>query len=299
MNPSNDDVCDKYVAMKSLRAIGTAEAAKILEEGYPLLGTSELLRHDVMYCMGQMRAPNSLSFLLERMHDENERPVVRHEAGEALSNYHALREQLIPEMKKHWDSPDELLKSTVRVGIGKLETYHEGSRYGKKFGGTIEPAEPFNEEEVREYLKKRGLEVPQDFGKLLDLIEHELLQPYSVVDEFPKYRMVYFLRDIADQRSKEILCKLVSAQNRQVVSPLLRHELCFIMGQINNGDKLIQDTLKAVGLEVDEHPVVRHEAILSFYEVTKDDAFIDQFMKDENQLIRESVEVAVNVGEQM
>lgn len=298
MNPKNDDVCDKYVAMMTLRTIGSPEAAKILEEGYPLLGTSELLRHDVMYCMGQMRAPNSLKFLLERMNDEEEKSIVRHEAGEALANYHQLASQLIPEMKKHWDSTDELLKSTVRVGIGKLETYGPNSRYGLKYGGTIEPAEPFNEQEVREYLKSLGCEVPQDKADLLNLIEKTLLRDYSEVDEFPKYRMVYFLRDLADQRSKEILCTLLKAENRKVISPLLRHELCFIMGQINQGDKIIQDRLKEVSLDTEEHPVVRHEAILSFYEVTQDEAFIEQFMKHENQLIRESVEVAVKIGEE-
>ena len=55
------DVCDKYTAMMTLRTIGTEEAAKVLQDGYPLLGESELLRHDVMYCIGQMKVKNSSS----------------------------------------------------------------------------------------------------------------------------------------------------------------------------------------------------------------------------------------------
>lgn len=291
------DVCEKYTAMMTLRTIGTEEAAEVLEKGYEFLGDSELLRHDVMYCMGQMHAKNSLKFLLERMNDPNERSIVRHEAGEALANYHKLREQIIPEMQKHWDTEDDLLRSTVRVGIGKLKNFSEKSRYGLKYGGTIEPAEPFNETELREYIQSRGQPNPRDKAELLRVVEELLLKSYEEVDEFSKYRICYFLRDQKDKPSKEILCKLLKAQNRQVISPLLRHELCFIMGQINEGDQCIQDILKEVSLDTTEHPVVRHEAILSFYDITEDENFISPFLNHENQLIRESVEVAVKIGE--
>ena len=292
------DVCEKYTAMMTLRTFGTQEAADILEQGYQFLGESELLRHDVMYCMGQMRAKNSLKFLLERMNDNQERSIVRHEAGEALANFHDIKEQIIEEMQKHWDSTDDLLRSTVHVGIGKLKNYTENSRYGKKYGGTIEPAEPFNEQETREYIKSLGLEDPKTNAELLNTIESILLRPYSDINEFYKYRLCYYLRDQADQRSKEILCKILSAPSRPVISALLRHELCFIMGQINNKDKIIQDTLKEVSIDQEEHPVVRHEAILSFYDVTQDEEFIKEFFTHENQLIRESVEVAYKIGEE-
>jgi deoxyhypusine monooxygenase len=291
------DVCEKYTAMMTLRTFGSQEAADILEQGYRFLGESELLRHDVMYCMGQMRARNSLKFLLDRMNDQNERSIVRHEAGEALANFHDIKEQIIAEMQNHWDTPDELLRSTVHVGIGKLKNYHDKARYGQKYGGTIEPAEPFNDAETREYIKSLGIEVPESQAELLNTVETVLLKPYSEINEFYKYRLCYFLRDLADKRSKEILCKILSAPSRPVISPLLRHELCFIMGQINYKDKIIQDTLKAVSIDQDEHPVVRHEAILSFYDVTQDEEFIKEFFSHENQLIRESVEVAYKIGE--
>ena len=53
-----------------------------------------------------------------------------------------------------------------------------------------------------------------------------------------------------------------------------------------------------LSLDEEEHPVVRHEAILSFYDITKDEAFVDQFFKHPNQLIRESVELASKMGEE-
>lgn len=292
-----NDVCEKYVAMMTLRTYATEEAAAALMEGYPKLGESEMLRHDVMYAMGQIHAKNSLKFLLERMNDPKEKGIVRHEAGEALSNYHSERDQIIPEMQKHWDSEDDLLRSTVRIAINKLKDWNEKSRYGTKYMGTIEPAEPFNEAELRQYIVSLGMEDPKDREHLYTTIEQILLKPYTEVDEYKKYRICYFLRDTNDLRSKEILCKLMKAEHRDVVSPLLRHELCFIFGQIMNGEQCIKDTLKESSLDVTEHPVVRHEAILAFYELTDDEEFVNQFLNHENQLIRESVLIAIEIGE--
>lgn len=299
LKPTTDEehVVKKYTAMMTLRTIGNEEAAKVLEEGYALLGESELLRHDVMYCMGQMRVPRSLTFLLEHMNNPEEQSIVRHEAGEALANYHQQKDEIIPEMKKHWDSEDSLLKSTVHVGVGKLETLTPESSYGKKYQGTIEPAEPFSEPQLLEYFKKIGIEEVSEKAEIYKKCLEILLKPYSEIGEFYKYRICYYLRNEATPKSKEVLCELLKAENREVISPLLRHELGFILGQINEKDAVIEARLKEVSVDETEHPVVRHEAILSFYDVTKDQEFIDQFVKHENQLIRESVKVAIAMGD--
>lgn len=292
------DVCEKYTSILALKHYGNDEAAKVLEEGYKNLGESELLRHDVMYWMGQMRATNSIKFLLERMNDPDEKSVVRHEAGEALANLLDIKEQVIPELEKHWDSNDTLLRSTVRLAVPKLKTINENSRYGKKYSGSMEPAEPYNAEEVTEYLKSKGIPEPKSNVELLQAVHQELKKSYEEVDEYTKYRMLYFLRDTNNLQAKEILSDMLLAKNREVTSPLLRHELCFIMGQINNNEKCIHEALKEASLDEEEHPVVRHEAILSFYDLTKDEGFIDQFLKHPNQLIRESAEVATKMGEE-
>lgn len=292
------DVCAKYGAILALKHFANDAAAKALEDGYPKLGESELLRHDVMYWMGQMKAANSVKFLLERVHDENEKSVVRHEAGEALSHLVEIKDQIIPELQKHWDSNDTLLRSTVRIAIPKLKTMNENSRYGKKYGGTMEPAEPFDQTEVEQYLESKNIPKPKSHAELLEKVHEQLKQSYEQVDEWTKYRLMYFLRDVNDLRSKKILSDMLLAKNRNVTSPLLRHELCFIVGQINNNDACIHEALKEASLDEEEHPVVRHEAILSFYDITKDEAFVDQFFKHPNQLIRESVELATKMGEE-
>lgn len=65
---------------------------------FDTFGSSELLKHETMYVIGQMRPHNCLEFLIEKMNDESEMPVVRHEAGEALANFHHMKELCIAEM---------------------------------------------------------------------------------------------------------------------------------------------------------------------------------------------------------
>lgn len=88
-------VWDKYNCLGLLRTIGNDEAATALENSYPHLGTSELCRHDVMYCMGQMRRENSLQFLLDHLRNTSEYPIVRHEAAEALSNFFDITSDIV------------------------------------------------------------------------------------------------------------------------------------------------------------------------------------------------------------
>ena len=171
------------------------------------MGESELLRHEAMYVMGQMRVQRSFPFLVERMNDESEYPIVRHEAGEALANYHHMKDQCIKEMQKHYDSDISVLKSTVRVGIEKLKSFSEDSRFGKKFGGTIEPAEPFSRDEVVEYLQSIGMNIAPvvEDEILVQKIQSQLLRPYEDIDEYSKYRLVYYLRDLASEPAIDVI----------------------------------------------------------------------------------------------
>lgn len=237
------------------------------------MGESELLRHEAMYVMGQMRAQRTFPFLVARMNDEKEFPIVRHEAGEALANFHNIKEKCIPEMEKHYNSDVPVLKSTVRVGIEKLKTFSEESRLGKKFNGTIEPAEPFNKSELLEFLKNKGVEAAEQLqpDQLYKIVQEKILSSYDEVEEYPKYRMTYFLRDEATKEAIEVLVSMLEPENRENVSELLRHEVSFILGQINDGSDIITKILTRVSFDEEESAIVRHEAILAFYEIKKDE----------------------------
>lgn len=297
----NSDTYAKYNAMFHLRTHKTEEAGQAFIDNYKNLGSSALLRHETMYIMGQMRLPSSYEFLKNHMNDPEEMPVVRHEAGEALANYHHLKDQCIAEMEKHWDCEEELLRSTVRVGIMKLKEWkgENDSNYGKFYGGTIEPAEPMTEEEVINYLEvdTNGLEGGELTKFLVERVREKIFVSYEEVDEYPKYRMSYYLRNVKTEESKRVLADMMKAENRKFVSALLRHEVAFILGQIYEGEEYVRNILKDVCYDEEEHPVVRHEAILAFWDIAQDEELVQRLESHEDQLVRESVICAIRMNE--
>ena len=59
-------------------------------------------------------------------------------------------------------------------------------------------------------------------------------------------------------------------KNWPVTSPLMRHEISFILGQVYEKEDFVRKTLREVALNEEEISVVRHEAILSYYDCDKD-----------------------------
>ena len=75
-----------------------------LIDNFNNLDNSDLLKHEVTYALGQMS--ESLRhiikpFLIKCLEDLNEYPVVRHEAGEGLSNFASDYDELVPIFEKH------------------------------------------------------------------------------------------------------------------------------------------------------------------------------------------------------
>ena len=69
-------------AVFSLRNHRSDEACLGLCQGFS--SSSALLRHEIAYVLGQMQNPVALSTLVERLMDEAEHVMVRHEAAEAM-----------------------------------------------------------------------------------------------------------------------------------------------------------------------------------------------------------------------
>jgi len=72
----------RYRAMFTLRDIGGKEAVEALCDGFN--DKSALFRHEVAYVLGQMQDPHSISGLKQVLERDDENPMVRHEAAEAL-----------------------------------------------------------------------------------------------------------------------------------------------------------------------------------------------------------------------
>jgi deoxyhypusine monooxygenase len=278
---------DKYDVVYHLRSWKCEEALTVLRDTYDCLGKSELLEHEVMYIFGQTISESSLDFLFKILNSPTEAPVVRHEAGEALGNYVLFKDRIIPELLKYWDSDISVLKSTVRLAVRKLENFNESNNnYDKYLQGTIEPAEPFNEEQLAEYLTKRE----KSNSDLPDILIDEN------VEEYIKYRIMYTLRAKGDKDSAVILSKLLLSINHSKTTPLMRHEVCFIMGQLDEKAKFdevriaIQENLE----NPNEDPIVRHEAILAYSQIWGIDEVIKKQREDPAPLVHESAQIVMN-----
>lgn len=75
---------DRYRAMFSLRNRGDEQSILALTDGFSC--SSALFRHEVAFVLGQVASPLGSEALLQRLRDEGENSMVRHEAAEALGD---------------------------------------------------------------------------------------------------------------------------------------------------------------------------------------------------------------------
>tara|TARA_B100000459_G_scaffold67415_1_gene37221 strand:- start:1289 stop:1777 length:489 start_codon:yes stop_codon:yes gene_type:complete len=107
---------------------------------------------------------------------------------------------------------------------------------------------------------------------------------------FQRMRSVFSLRNHGSDDACLALCAGFSAS-----SALLRHELAYVLGQMQNEVALpaLIDRLA----DVDEHIMVRHEAAEALGAIGNPDAkpVLKQFLDDENIEVSESCEVALDL----
>ena len=288
LQSKNYSVNDKYDAIYQLRSMETEEAMQTLRDCYPFLEGSELLQHEVMYVFGQVIIESNIDFLIATLHNDLEAPVVRHEAGEALANYPLQRERSLPELRKYLDSNISVLRSTVNLAIKKLESYNFNSNnYCKYVTTTAEPAEPFTEEEMKNMLVSVGL----DETSILDFLLNEKHEEYL------KYQVIYRLRNRESVESIIILSQLLLPENMNKTSPLMRHEIGFIFGQLSSKAEKNVDAkmnLQKCLLNLEEDPIVRHEIILAYSEIWGVDDVIKGLKNDKSLLVSESAAIVMD-----
>lgn len=96
---------------------------------------SSLLKHELAYCLGQTRKLAAAPFLRDRLEDENEDDICRHEAAEALA---ALGDtKSIALLRRMRDDPKEVdvVRETCDIAVARLEweaSTAEGKAEGKE-----------------------------------------------------------------------------------------------------------------------------------------------------------------------
>jgi deoxyhypusine monooxygenase len=82
---------------------------------------SSLLKHELAYCLGQTRNMNAAQYLRERLEDEGEDDICRHEAAEALAALGDVAS--VPLLRRLRDDPAEaeVVRETCDIAVDKLE----------------------------------------------------------------------------------------------------------------------------------------------------------------------------------
>lgn len=84
LNDSARPLKERFRALFTLKNIGGATAIDQIHACFK--DPSALLKHELAYCLGQMRDPAAINILTSVLEDLSQEPMVRHEAGMYLTN---------------------------------------------------------------------------------------------------------------------------------------------------------------------------------------------------------------------
>lgn len=80
LNDSARPMKERFRALFTLKNIKGELAIKFIEQAFG--DDSDLLKHELAYCLGQMQDPAAIPVLIKVLEDVSQVPMVRHEAGE-------------------------------------------------------------------------------------------------------------------------------------------------------------------------------------------------------------------------
>ena len=113
----NERMFQRMRALFALRNKGGDDAVDALCAAFD--SESALLKHEIAYVLGQMQNPHAVPMLIERLSDEVEDLMVRHEAAEALG---AIGDRnAMDTLARFVDDPEPVISESCEVAIDLLE----------------------------------------------------------------------------------------------------------------------------------------------------------------------------------
>ena len=252
LNDKNERLSVRFRALFSLKNLGGNGA--IDQIGACFDDTSELLKHELAYCLGQMKSAYALEVLMKVLNDHQQEPVVRHEAAEAvgaigLPDYEAYMERLEQE------DPHVEVRETAHLAHQRIKFVRNAT--GKDFNSSDFGSGEFCLGVTFEVTIKLVDPTPPsdetDIGKLTELFMNKSASLWE------RYRAMFALRNLS--KSNEVAVTALCQGFQDQDSALFRHEVAFVLGQVGPAAAGAENALAKVVEDEDEHPMVRHEAI--------------------------------------
>eukprot|EP00613_Pedinella_sp_CCMP2098_P078295 CAMPEP_0171942206 /NCGR_PEP_ID=MMETSP0993-20121228/38486_1 /TAXON_ID=483369 /ORGANISM="non described non described, Strain CCMP2098" /LENGTH=328 /DNA_ID=CAMNT_0012584593 /DNA_START=15 /DNA_END=1001 /DNA_ORIENTATION=- len=279
-SPHNYPIEQRYQALFFAKscAPSSADFIRVLSEAF-VLEKACLMRHEICYVLGQSGEVSVIPLLRQVLHDENENEITRHEAAEALAALDAP--ELLLDMERYISMKESLplLADTCELAIEGLRTNNDARMCAcqdsvKEKGGKFRSKDP-----AKGKTNASASDIPTFEKALLD----------ETSSLFARYEAMFTLRDLA---ASACIARALEADKS---SDCLRHELCFVLAQLE--DEGTADVLIMKLKDASEHGVVRHEAAIALSAMGDGEgvnAALCEYLKDPDPLVSESCAAALS-----
>jgi len=286
------------------------------------LRADALFRHEVAFALGQMQAKKATSALISVLKNECEHGMTRHECAEALgaigddSAVDVLREM-------HEDETQcREVRETASLALRRIEHVTKkkkksaaivGARVGSKKEttavGIAEKEDDDDDDDVRRAYSVDPVPA-MDASVETDTLAAIILD--DTADIWERYGAMFALRNraqetfgLAKTRENERVVELCSStlgktlRSETVHSALLKHEICYVLGQLREDDDndIAREALFDCLEDPNEHAMVRHEAAeaIGSRGGAGAEALLRKYLSCEDRVVRESCEVALDM----
>ncbi|KAJ6563537.1 armadillo-type protein [Mycena sp. CBHHK59/15] len=281
----------RFRALFTLKSLKSEEAVRVISAGFQ--DSSALLKHELAYCLGQMKKTSALPALESVLRNTSEDPMVRHEAAEAMGAISASTS--LPILKQYLSDPDRSVRETCEIAIAKIEW--DNSEEGKSH------LESLSESTIPLYTSIDP--APPSSGLLAGTPEPEAVSEagilslkYRLLDTrlplFERYRAMFALRNVGTPAAVDALAAGFSDE-----SALFKHEIAFVFGQLLSAHSV--PALFQVLQNANESEMVRHEAAEALGGIGTPEVLphLKEWMtrEDAPTVVRQSCEVAIDMWE--
>lgn len=269
LNDPKRPLKERFRALFTLKNLGGEEA--INQISLCFVDPSALLKHECAFCLGQMQDHRAIPVLSNILKDVKQEAMVRHEAGEALGAIGSA--DVISLLEEYAKDPVIEVAETCELALDRIKWLNseaaKAERLGKNPYESVDPAPPSTE-----------VDIEQLRSVLLD--ENENL--------FKRYRAMFSLRN---DGSKDAVLAL--AEGLKCSSALFRHEIAYVLGQIQSEHSVLALTQNLKDAE--ESGMVRHECAEALGSIATDECMnvLGEYVKDIEPVVKESCEVALDM----
>ncbi|KAJ1676519.1 deoxyhypusine hydroxylase, partial [Spiromyces aspiralis] len=239
---------------------------------------SDLLQHELTYCLGQMKNKRAIPTLCDVMADASLHAMVRHEAAESLG---AISDpSTIPLLEKYLNDECKPLAETCQLAIEKIKYDHSPEKQAADPAPKVTVHAPIDPVPATTSIKSVS-----ELRKIICDQEAPL---------WKRYRAMFALRDINTEEAVEALAEALETDK---TSALFRHEIGFVFGELQHPASV--RALSRVLANTEEDPMVRHEAAEALGSVATPEVFdiLKRYTQDPVKVVRDSCIVALDMFE--